>query len=148
MGEALPLIRARLNLSHAIAVGESEPIGKLGTGYNILFGGGRFEGFAAFPDWPGRIVNGRPTHAAGRYQFQPGTWGDVSRAIGLRDFSPASQDAGFWFLACQRYRLRVGRSLGPDLLADLLDELVYGLQPTWTSVSAKTIARYRSFRDG
>jgi muramidase (phage lysozyme) len=84
---------------------ESSILGRIrdaqsGGRYNILFGGTRFEGFAAFPKWPGRFsYRGRETHAAGAYQFEPATWAEIVAAIGLPDFSPASQDIGaLWLL--------------------------------------------------
>lgn len=46
-------------------------------------------------------VTGRPstTSVAGKYQFQRGTWDEAAKALGLKDFSPASQDlAAVWLL--------------------------------------------------
>jgi muramidase (phage lysozyme) len=48
--------------------------------------------------WPGGLITrgtyaGKHSTAAGAYQFNWGTWSDAVRALGLPDFSPASQDA-------------------------------------------------------
>lgn len=60
-------------------------------GYRRLFGGGTFAGFA---DHPRQIVvkSGYRSTAAGAYQFLESTWDETARIMGLRDFSPASQD--------------------------------------------------------
>jgi len=57
---------------------------------------------------------GRPSDAAGLYQFLGSTWDAEARKLGLKDFSPASQDAAAWDLASTTYRGKTGR----DLLAD------------------------------
>lgn len=60
-------------------------------GYRRLFGGGTFAGFA---DHPRQLVvkSGYRSTAAGAYQFLESTWDETARIMGLRDFSPASQD--------------------------------------------------------
>ena len=66
-----------------------------GGRYNVLTGGGLFEGYGCFPAWPGH--NG--SHAAGAYQFEPATWAWVAQECGLADFSPMSQSiAALWLL--------------------------------------------------
>jgi hypothetical protein len=45
-----------------------------------------------FPQWSGRQGPAGISHAAGKYQFQPGTWAEGARALGINDFSEASQD--------------------------------------------------------
>lgn len=44
-----------------------------------------------FPIWEGH----GNSHAAGRYQFQPATWEQYAKPLGISDFSAASQDAVF-----------------------------------------------------
>lgn len=62
-------------------------------GYSRLYGGGTFAGFADHPRK--RITAGGWTStAAGAYQFLSTTWDETRRAMGLPDFSPASQDLG------------------------------------------------------
>lgn len=63
--------------------------------YNILCGGERFHSYARFPIWRGY----KGSHAAGAYQFEPGTWAWVSEHTGVKDFTPASQDINaLWLL--------------------------------------------------
>jgi len=76
------------------------------NGYQTLFGGGTFDSFADHP----RIkvtarLGGRPitSTAAGAYQILAGTWDDFIRAVGPRDFSPASQDeCAIWLISRRR----------------------------------------------
>ena len=66
-----------------------------GGEYNILCGGNHFSGYADFPIWRGF----RGSHAAGAYQFEPGTWRWCSVMTGVTDFSPMSQDVNaLWLL--------------------------------------------------
>lgn len=77
-------------------------------GYSRLFGGGNFSSFA---DHPRRTVTrgGYVSTAAGAYQFLSSTWDETARIMGLRDFSPASQDLG-----------AVGRIAARGALGDVL----------------------------
>lgn len=56
--------------------------------YDILNGGQRFDSYARHPNADAG------NKAAGAYQFKPGTWAEVAMALGLQDFTPASQDQG------------------------------------------------------
>lgn len=60
-------------------------------GYSRLFGGGTFSSFA---DHPRQKVTrwGLTSTAAGAYQFLASSWDETKRTMGLKDFSPASQD--------------------------------------------------------
>jgi muramidase (phage lysozyme) len=61
------------------------------NGYKTLFGFGQFDDYSRHPD---KVVrSGRyASAAAGRYQFMPGTFSRLAKKLGLKDFSPASQD--------------------------------------------------------
>lgn len=63
------------------------------AGYNRIFGG---ELFTSFTDHPRKLIvkNGYRSTAAGAYQALQSTWDETRRIMGLRDFSPTSQD---WF---------------------------------------------------
>ena len=71
------------------------PIGlhESGNNYTIGVGGVSIANYplssTGFPNWPG---SGN-SHAAGKYQFEPGTWNPYAAQIGVWDFSPESQDA-------------------------------------------------------
>lgn len=69
-------------------------------GYNALVGGGRFENMSDHPGLPGGefaagIVraDGRPSHAAGGLQFQPGTWQGLGGIARYGSFDAAAQRA-------------------------------------------------------
>ncbi|MDP9908236.1 muramidase (phage lysozyme) [Variovorax boronicumulans] len=68
-----------------------------GADYNTSFGGGTFDDFSHHPNIQKQFkqTDGKTNSsgAAGRYQFLKKTWDDVSGSLGLKDFSPASQDA-------------------------------------------------------
>lgn len=100
-------------------------------GYDVLNGGERFAGFA---DHPRRVGAGGSTTAAGRYQFVAGTWDRAAKALGLKDFSPESQDRAAWWLAQEDYRSHTGRQLLPDLLSgdpERISAIRKNLGATW-----------------
>jgi muramidase (phage lysozyme) len=124
----------------ALAFGESGGADD-DAAYTIYFGGSHFtllnhepEWPVDFPQWHGVWIGGLPTHAAGRYQFEPATW----RGLGGGSFDPVSQDHKAWQLARQNY---IGGS--GILLSDLVAQSVAieTLQPTWTSLSAATFPK-------
>lgn len=122
---------ARIAFLDAVAKGENyDP-----ADYNELVGGGRFDSFDHFPIWSGKTFSTGISHAAGRYQFQPRTWAECAGELGLKDFSPASQDAGAWYLAGRVYHRVTGRNLEADLVASQLDQVAPALKSTWTSLS-------------
>jgi muramidase (phage lysozyme) len=47
---------------------------------------------AGFPQWPGSSATGKGSHGAGAYQFEPELWGEFAPGLGIKDFSPESQD--------------------------------------------------------
>lgn len=64
-------------------------------GYRTLFGGGLFTSFAWHPNQRiTRPLGGRniTSTAAGAGQFLYSTWEETARIMGLKDFTPASQD--------------------------------------------------------
>lgn len=78
-------------------IGMSEGTVKPGVdAYRVGFGGSDIADLSAHPNIrvPFTQTDGREnvTTAAGKYQFLKGTWDDVSRKLGLQDFSPRSQD--------------------------------------------------------
>ena len=60
-------------------------------GYKTLFGFGQFDDYSKHPD---KVVRsgGYASAAAGRYQFMPDTFNRLAKKLGLKDFSPQSQD--------------------------------------------------------
>jgi muramidase (phage lysozyme) len=104
--------------------------GRGGKGYNVLFGGGTFSSYAQHP-WEGRHAPGGHSDS-GKYQFTLSTWHEAQRALGLKDFSPASQDKAAWWLAQRDYQRHTGRGLDGDLKSGRFDPR--GLQNTWVSI--------------
>lgn len=99
---ASPAILAALNQANgsasskaflaAIAEGEG------GTTFNILYGGGMWNGsMDGFPPWPGAFVgNGWQTHAAGAFQFEPASYADAVKISGRPSFEPQDQIQNAW----------------------------------------------------
>lgn len=83
-----------------------------GGQYNIRFGGAdgpqTFDDFSQHPAVFVERKDGRVSSAAGRYQFTKTTWDQVSKELGLTDFSPESQDRAAIYLARQVYNKQVG----------------------------------------
>lgn len=73
------------------------------NGYNVVVGGNLFHGYA---DHPRKLVAipslGLSSTAAGRYQLLARYFDAYKKTLGLKDFSPASQDA----IAIQQIRER------------------------------------------
>ena len=111
-----PLTRQWLDL---IAYAEGTDGARRGGGYDVMFGGGRFQDFSRHPDVVVR-TKGFPkgSAAAGRYQFMPGTYAGAQKALGLQGFGPREQDLAAIHLMKQR-----------------------GVDPTRDPISAQTIAK-------
>lgn len=100
-------------------------------GYKTLFGGKLFTGFADHP----RVTVCRTfssgkkicSTAAGAYQFLSTSWDETRKAMGLPDFSPASQD----FAAVGRM---AARGALDDVLAGRLDAALLKLSYEWASL--------------
>jgi muramidase (phage lysozyme) len=96
------------------------------TGYNILYGGGRFESYADHPRK--KVTAGKYTStAAGRYQILAGTWDDFIKAEGPHDFSPSSQDL------CARWLLK-RRGATADIEAGRLRAAITRCNKEWASL--------------
>lgn len=83
-----------------------------GGAYDVKNGGSTFTDFSKFPEG---IGPGGTSSAAGRYQFTSDTWKEAAAALGLTDFSPASQDKAAWWLAQREYRQKTDRDLQTDI---------------------------------
>lgn len=91
---------ARLSVSRNLGafldmLAHSEGTAKLGNddGYNVIVGGSIFDGYA---DHPRQLIQLRPglaSTAAGRYQLLARYFDPYKKLLGLKDFSPESQDA-------------------------------------------------------
>jgi lysozyme len=92
-------------------------------GYRILFGGSLFDSLDRHPNRVMRTAR-YASAAAGAYQFMPFTWDMVTRALGIPDFRPDSQDQAALFLVQRRGGLQLADrgELTPDLAARLAPE--------------------------
>jgi hypothetical protein len=115
-----------------IAAGESH-------NYTTLYGGHQFTSFVAHPGIEIKLPGGGETSAAGRYQFEKGTWAGQAKRLGLVDFSPDSQDAAAWDLANRTYQQVTGRSLEADQIAGHVQWTALGKQ--WPSLERFAPAR-------
>lgn len=97
-------------------------------GYDVIVGGGLFEGYA---DHPRKLVPlprlGIKSTAAGRYQLLSRYYDAYMQKLGLRDFSPLSQD----LIALQQIRER--RAL-PDIQAGRIPEAIEKCRNIWASL--------------
>lgn len=110
-------------------------------GYNKLYGGGDFSGYADHPRQNIPITSGpnmgKTTSAAGKYQFLGSTWDEQKKKLKLPDFSPESQDAAAWDLASSTYNKATGGNLGQDLTnadSDLIKKIAGLVSGKWTSM--------------
>lgn len=100
------------------------------NGYRTMFGGDLFDSFDDHPRVKVRRKSGRKyitSTAAGAYQFLESTWDDCRLALGLKDFSPASQDAAARYLIYRR------GALG-DLIAGRFKTAVEKCNREWASL--------------
>lgn len=116
-------------------------------GYNAMYSPDRprrFQGYADHPYSPARIKSGpnagKMSDAAGRYQFLGSTWREEKERLGLKDFSPESQDLAAWDLAKRTYRDKTGQSL---------DDALRGADPQQLANVGKTLSgRWTSLPGG
>lgn len=98
--------------------------------YSVGFGGRPVQSLAQHPNMSAsfRDNSGKrgKTTAAGAYQFLGGTWGDISKSLGLRDFSKKNQD-----IAAVGLLDRAG-ALGHVLAGDVKN-FVNSAKGTWAS---------------
>lgn len=98
-------------------------------GYKTHFG---YEKFEDFSDHPRKVksADGHHSDAAGKYQAMSFTWDRIAKKIGLKDFSPASQDkfAIELLKECSAYDL---------IMAGNIEAAIIAASPTWASLSKK-----------
>lgn len=92
-----------------------------GASYDTLYGGARFGDYSRFPGY------GKHNTPSGRYQIVAKTYDGLSKALGLTDFSPHTQD----LMAVQLLRER--GALQPLLSGDL-DAVLPNASRIWASL--------------
>ena len=114
-----------------IAVSEigTRLLAKSDNGYNVIVGGELFNN--GYVDHPRKLVAlprlGIKSTAAGRYQLLARYWDAYRKQLGLKDFSPASQDA----VALQQIKER--RAL-TDIEAGRIADAVEKCKNIWASL--------------
>lgn len=109
--------------------------------YNVRYGGATDKTFQDFTDHP-RIAEpitsgpdvGKTSSAAGRYQFIGSTWDQQAKKLGLKDFSPANQDAAAWDLAQTEYKAKTGKDLLTVLKSGDTSDVLPSLSGQWSSL--------------
>ena len=113
-----PKIRAMLNV-----IKKAE-----GADYNTRVGGGKFSDLSKKPGQKVFIKSiNNYSSAEGAYQFLNGTWDNVSKKLGLKDFSPYSQDLAAVHLIKQRGAVE-------DILNDNFEGAINKLSKEWASL--------------
>ena len=84
-----------------------------------------------FPQWSGT----GNSHAAGLYQFQPGTWDAVAAQYGLNFQNPQDQNAAAWYLAQDTFEAKTGGSLIDALQSGNYSDVQSALSGQWTGIS-------------
>jgi hypothetical protein len=112
----------------ALALGESGENPSLFEGFgstpsNLIDLSGNATDQYGFPIWSGG--EGGATHAAGIFQFEPGTWDQIASEFGLNFGSLQGQEAGAWYEAQQT---------DPNLYAQLQAGQFSSIQSALTSV--------------
>lgn len=98
-----------------------------GADYNTIVGGSRFNSFDAHPGVVGLRTKEGPSTAAGRYQITKTTYDDVAPRLGIKDFSPQSQDA----IAIEL--IRRGKAYD-DVVSGNFESAINKLGSTWASL--------------
>lgn len=105
--------------------------------WDVSYGGKKFSDFSAHPRQFTTIKSGpnagKKSSAAGKFQITSTTYDRVAPKLGIKDFSPESQQRIAWHLAKEQY--------GPSLETDLakgdsatLARVAKKLAPVWTSL--------------
>lgn len=119
--------------------------GESGGNYSVGYGQTDLSGAPVdsrgFPQWSGKTGPAGISHAAGAYQFQPGTWARIADKYNLNFRNRADQDAAAWYLAQEDYTQRTGRSLESDLQSGSYGSIASALKSTWTSISKSGLAQ-------
>jgi muramidase (phage lysozyme) len=110
-------------------------------GYNVIYGGRTFSSYADHPRIAVPIASGPnvglTSSAAGRYQFLGSSWDRQAATLGLKDFSPANQDAAAWNYAKEVYKAKTGGDLEAALKSgdpNKIAQVGRALNGTWTSL--------------
>lgn len=129
-----PYVRAVLDMLAEAEVGPAAF--DENKGYNIIFGGGRFNSYEAHPNQrvglPGRFGGGNYSTASGRYQILNTTANDLAKRYGIEGFSPEAQD-----------RMAVALMIDTNALEHILQGDIETALPLlgkrWASINSSTL---------
>jgi muramidase (phage lysozyme) len=102
-----------------------------GADYNTIVGGKTFEDYSKHPGVVGLTTSAGPSTAAGRYQITKTTYDDIAAKLGIKDFSPESQDKIAQELIRRKGALE-------DVQAGRFPDAIKKLGKTWASFSSST----------
>lgn len=121
-------------LSNVLRTGEGT---KGDSGYNTMFTGAKFTDTSKHPRQINQSGKLR-SDAAGAYQFLSPTWDRAKKALGLKDFSPTSQEAAGRYLTQQR-------GVDPDkVITDFqtFKNTLDKLAPEWASMPYQGVSEF------
>ena len=113
------------------------------TNYDTLVGGGKFDDFSSHPNKTVYLKSLKKviaSDAAGRYQIMGANWGPYSKRLGLKDFSPESQDK----IAIQ---MLADRGALDSVLKGNFKSAVKKSGSQWTSLPATEVIQGRGPKD-
>ena len=124
--------------------------------YTQRFNQPDLQDFSQHPGTYGKITGGpnrgSRSNAAGRYQFLSTTYKEQADKLGLKDFSPQSQDAAAWNKAQEVYAAKYkGRDLATDLKApNRMTQVTNALRSIWTSLPGgiEQRGKFKQFSQG
>lgn len=131
-GEPLDFNQGEANVQATL---EAIRLAESGGDYGALVGGGSVTDLSTHPampprNWKGIRTSAGPSHAAGAYQFQPGTWRECAAALGLHDFGEEAQDKAAVFLIKRR-------GAYDDVFAGRFSVALLKLRNEWASIGAR-----------
>lgn len=121
----------------ALALGEtgSGGVSAANEGYGGVSTSGDATDQFGFPSFAGGSTSAGPTHAAGIFQFEPGTWDTIASQFGLNFSNPSDQEAGAWYEAQQTYKNATGQDLESALQNGDYSSIQSALAGVWPSVT-------------
>ena len=110
--------------------GETGQIDKSQDGYKVGYSYRGGVTYKAHPFSGSELTPGGSSTASGRYQFMGHTWKEMSQALGLKDFSPQSQN-----IAAIKLLERRG-ALGAIAKGNFGESVLNKLAPEWASIES------------